>query len=217
MADDGQEHTWYTRLLAFLSARFAAGVILLVPVAVTIVILQFVFFFLDDFLGPGIERLAGRNLPGVGLLTLILLIFLVGLFAMSRFIRGASGQIEAHILKLPGVGAIYGVGKKMTDSFSGTGNGEGFGRVVTAEYPRDHVWSLGFLTGFTRLDGDLHAFVYFPTAPMPNSGWIAVISAERVFDTDLTPQDAMQAVLSSGLANPSAINRSPLPELTSAS
>jgi len=214
MADGGKEHTWYTRLAAFLSARFAAGVVVLVPVAITVVILQFVFFFLDDFLGPGIESLVGRNLPGIGLLTLILLIFVVGLFAMSRYIRGASGQIERLVVKLPGIGAIYGVGKKMTDSFSGTGNGEGFGRVVTAEYPRDNVWSIGFLTGFTQLDGSLHAFVYFPTAPMPNSGWIAVISAERVFDTDLSPQEAMQAVLSSGLANPDAINRRRLPELT---
>ena len=217
MADHGEEHIWYSHLAAFLSARFAAGVVVLVPLAITIVILQFIFTFLDDFLGHGIETIVGRNLPGVGLLALILLIFVVGLFALSRFIRGASRSIERRVLKLPGVGVIYGVGKKMTDSFSGTGNGEGFGRVVMAEYPKDQVWTLGFLTGFTQLDGVLHAFVYFPTAPMPNSGWVAVISAERVFDTDVSPQEAMQAVLSSGLANPDAINRTALPEWASSS
>ncbi|MDA0798043.1 MAG: DUF502 domain-containing protein [Chloroflexi bacterium] len=217
MADDGRESSWYSHLIAFMSARFAVGVVVLVPVAITIVILQFVFNFLDDFLGPGIESLAGRNLPGVGLLALLLLIFMVGLFAMSRFIRRASGRIERLVLKLPGVGVVYSVGKKMTGSFSGTGAGEGFGRVVMVEYPRDQVWSLGFLTGFTQLDGELHAFVYLPTAPMPNSGWIAMISALRVFDTDVSPQEAMQAVLSSGLANPDAINRSPLPEVASGS
>ena len=81
------------------------------------------------------------------------------------------------------------------------------------EYPRDSVWSIGFLTGFTEMDGRLHAFVYLPTAPMPNSGWIAVIEAERVFDTDLTAPEAMQAVLSSGLSNPASIARRPLREL----
>ena len=210
---DGKTPRFGSRVLTFLSARFVAGVVVLVPVAITVVILQFIFSFLDDFLGPAIESFAGRGMPGIGLLGLALLIFTVGFFAMSRFIRGASGQIEQLVIKLPVVGVIYSVGKKMTDSFSGTGSGEGFGRVVMAEYPRDLVWSLGFLTGFTQLEGELHAFVYFPTAPMPNSGWIAMIGAERVYDTDVSPQEAMQAVFSSGLANPHAIKRSPLPEL----
>ena len=215
MAQDSKTQSWFSNLLTFLSARFSAGVVVLVPVAITIVVLRFVFTFLDDFLGPGLERLAGRDLPGVGLLALLLLIFVVGLFTLSRFIRGASVHIEQLFLKVPVVGIIYGVGKKMTGSFSDTGNGEGFRRVVMAEYPRNQVWSLGFLTGFTQLDDRLHAFVYFPTAPMPNSGWIAMIGADRVFDTGVSPQEAMQAILSSGLAHPETINRTPLPELAS--
>ena len=167
MADSGKDSTWYSNLVSFLSARFAVGIVVLVPVAITIVILQFVFSFLDDFLGPGIESLAGRSLPGVGLLALVLLIFSAGLFAMSRFIRWASTQIARIVMTLPGIRVIYGVGKKMTDSFSGRGNGEGFGRVVIAEYPRDLVWSLGFLTGFTRLD--MRSFTS-PLHPCPTQG-----------------------------------------------
>ena len=75
---------------------------------------------------------------------------------------------------------------------------------------------MGFLTGFTRVDGELHAFVYLPTAPMPNSGWIALIEAARVYDTDLSTQDAMQTVLSSGISNPDSITPRPLPDLQEA-
>ena len=51
-----------------------------------------------------------------------------------------------------------------------------------------------------------------PRLRCPNSGWIAVISADRVFDTDVSPQESKQAVLSSDLANPDTINRSPPPQ-----
>ncbi|MCH8973887.1 MAG: DUF502 domain-containing protein [Chloroflexi bacterium] len=193
-----------------MSNRFAVGLLILIPVVLTVVILQFAFEFLDGLLGPVLSTALGRDIPGVGLVALVLIMLLTGVLALSGAARSVSRGIERIVAAIPVVGTIYGIGKKMTGSSS---EGEGFNRVVLVEYPRDGVWSMGFLTGFTQVDGQLHAFVYLPTAPMPNSGWIALIEAARVYDTDLSTQDAMQAVLSSGISNPDSITRRPLREL----
>ncbi len=201
------------RAVGVVSHRFAVGLLILIPVVLTVVILQFAFEFLDGLLGPVLSTALGRDIPGVGLVALILIMLLTGVLALSGAARSVSRWMERIVSAIPVVGTIYGIGKKMTGSSS---DGAGFNRVVLVEYPRDGVWSMGFLTGFTQVDGQLHAFVYLPTAPMPNSGWIALIEAAHVYDTDLSTQDAMQAVLSSGISNPDSIRRRPLRELQEA-
>ena len=202
------------RALGGVSNRLAVGLLILIPVVLTVVILQFAFEFLDGLLGPVLSTALGRDIPGVGLVALVVIMLLTGVLALSGAARSVSRGIERIVAAIPVVGTIYGIGKKMTGSFSGSSpDAAGFNRVVLVEYPRDGVWSMGFLTGFTQVDGQLHAFVYLPTAPMPNSGWIALIEAARVYDTDLSTQDAMQAVLSSGISNPDSITRRPLREL----
>ena len=204
------------RAVGVVSHRFAVGLLILIPLVLTVVILQFAFEFLDGLLGPLLSTALGRDIPGVGLVALLLIMLLTGVLALSGAARSVSRWMERILAAIPVVGTIYGIGKKMTGSFSGSSSDAGFNRVVLVEYPRDGVWSMGFLTGFTRVDGELHAFVYLPTAPMPNSGWIALIEIARVYDTDLSTQDAMQAVLSSGISNPHSITRRPLRELQEA-
>ena len=82
----------------------------------------------------------------------------------------------------------------------------GFKRVVMIQYPRIGYWSVGFLTSVFNSDsGDQFAVVYIPTAPLPNSGWLAVVPFEEIYDTDISTQEAMQFVFSGGIVIPEII------------
>lgn len=190
--------------------RFAAGLLLLVPLILTYWVLRLVFDFLDGLLSPAIELWFGRQIIGVGLIALLIVIYIAGLVAASVFGLRLIGRLQRVLLSIPIVRTIYSATKRLVESFSGSPV-TGFKRVVAIEYPRNGIWTIGFLTSLnTDENARPMAVVYIPTAPMPNSGWVAVLSVDQVYDTDMTIQDAMQMVLSGGIVAPERISKRPL-------
>ncbi|PZC50745.1 MAG: putative membrane protein [Chloroflexi bacterium] len=150
--------------------------------------------------------------PGLGVIVTVLLVYLAGLFAtfgLGRLITGWGQRVTA---KIPLIGHIYSASRQLVESFSGSEIKEtGFKRVVLIEYPKAGAWSIGFLTNFTRLDdGTRLAIVYIPTAPLPNSGWVALVPVNQVLDTDLSVRQAMQTVFSAGVVSPTSLQTRPL-------
>jgi len=199
----------WNRAQAHLRNRITAGLFVLLPILFTLLILRFAFNFTDGILNPYIEDVLNRSIPGLGIVLLIIIIYLLGVLTLSRLGRGVLERIQLLLLAIPVVRTIFSVGKKIADSMSPE-SASGLSRVVMIEYPRPGVWSVGFLTGFTTIgeEGEDRrlALVYLPTAPLPNSGWIAYVPIEDVYDTDLTVGQTMQTVLSSGLEYPDNIN-----------
>ena len=201
----------WNRANAHLRNRITAGLFVLLPILFTLLILRFAFNFIDGILNPFIEDIFDRSIPGLGIVALIIIIYLVGVLTLSRLGRGVLDRFQQLLLAIPVVRTIFSVGKKIADSMSGE-SATGLSRVVMIEYPRPGVWSVGFLTGFITIDEDRHfALVYLPTAPLPNSGWIAYVPVEDVYDTDLTVGQTMETVLSSGLEYPENINLRRIP------
>ena len=198
----------------FFWSRIAFGLVALLPLILALAVLRFAFGFLDGLVGPAIDRATGRDIPGVGVAALLVVLLVVGMLGLSPQARRFGSAMEGRVVTVPGIGTIYGIGRKIASSLTGSGSEGGFTRVVVVEYPRDGVYSLGFLTGFVEKDGAPHAFVYLPTAPMPNSGWIAVFPVGQIWDTDLSSGEAMELVLSSGISHPMAFaTRRVSPEL----
>ncbi len=196
----------WNRANSHLRNRITAGLFVLLPILFTLLILRFAFNFIDGILSSYIEEILNRSIPGLGIVALIIIIYLVGVLTLSRLGRGVLERFQLLLLAIPVVRTIFSVGKKIADSMSGE-SATGLSRVVMIEYPRPGVWSVGFLTGFTTINEDRHlALVYLPTAPLPNSGWIAYVPIEDVYDTDLTVGQTMETVLSSGLEYPDNIN-----------
>ena len=193
----------------------AEGLIIVVPLAITFWVLRLVFNLMDGFLGPLIENTIGRDLPGIGIAAMLLLVYVAGqLWELSRLSRRMIEAIQKWLLSIPIVGAVYSPARQLIDSFSGTSD-TGFKRVVMIEYPKAGTWMLGFLTATTMTtDGEM-GVIYVPTAPTPNSGWVGVVPIERVYDVDMSVQQAMSMVLSGGIVTPDEItmtdvNSSPL-------
>ena len=187
--------------------RFAAGMLFLVPLILTYWVLRLVFDFLDGLLSPAFDLWFRREIPGVGLVALITVVYVAGIVATSVFGLRLISRLQQFLLSVPVIRPIYSATKRLVESLSGSPV-TGFKRVVTIEYPRPGLWTIGFLTSLTNDEEDRPmAVVYIPTAPLPNSGWVAVLSVEDVYDTDMTVQAAMQMVLSGGIVTPGRITK----------
>ena len=182
-----------------------AGLIVVVPLAITFWVLRLVFNLMDGFLGPLIDDRIGRHIPGIGILAMLVLVYVAGLlWDLSHLSRRMIEGVQKWLLSISIVGAVYSPARQLIDSFSGTSE-SGFKRVVLIEYPKAGTWMIGFLTSTTMTrDGEM-GVVYVPTAPTPNSGWVGVVPIEGVYDVDMSVQQAMSMVLSGGIVTPDSI------------
>jgi len=167
------------------------GLLLLIPVVLTYMVLKLLFETIDGVLKPIFEGYFDTALPGLGAIVLLLLVYVAGLLSTNIVGRRLIAAGQSALLRTPIVGAVYSPARQLIESFSGAAT-TGFKRVVMIEHPRKGAWSIGFLTGLTTDEsGRSLAIVYIPTAPTPNSGWVALLPIEDVYDTDLDIQSSM--------------------------
>ena len=187
-----------------------SGSLLLLPVALTYLIVSFVFDLADGVLRPWIEWIVGRfgvdlSLPGPGIVAAVIIVYLIGALVSLRLGKRVVNWAGTSLLRIPLIGTVYSANRQLIESFSGT-SVTGFKRVVLVQFPRAGTWSLGFLTGITDADGvEKLVMTYVPTAPLPNSGFVVLMPPQDVLDTDLTVPDAMQLIFSGGIVSPTTV------------
>ncbi|MBM3941781.1 MAG: DUF502 domain-containing protein [SAR202 cluster bacterium] len=208
MAEPHRRHHYLrSKVTGHFTRTLGAGLLLLVPVGITYLVLKFLFDAIDGLLQPAIEAFLGRHIPGLGVIIVLLLVYAAGLlstFFLGRMIIHMSQRL---LLRVPIINTVYSSAKQLIESFSGTSD-TGFKRVVLIEYPRPGAWTIGFLTSVTKdEDGKTLAIVYIPTAPTPQSGWVAILPMDEVYDTEMPVQMAMRLVLSGGIVSPEYIRK----------
>lgn len=130
----------------FLRRYFLTGVLVLLPVIITVYILVFAFNLVDGMLRSLIQRIAGRYIPGLGLLIILVLIFLAGVIGTNVVGRKFLNIGEQLFERLPVVKSIYTAVKQVMEVLT-TQRRAAFRHVVLVEYPRKGIYSLGFITG----------------------------------------------------------------------
>lgn len=189
-----------------LRGQFLTGILVVVPIAATILILVWIFTSIDNILQPVISTIWGRTIPGVGFGIMIILVYLAGVIASNiggrRFIRFGESLLE----KVPVVRPIYTVIKQTLDIFSTSGKA-GFQQVALVEFPRKGIRTIGFITNET-LDksGEKLVYIFIPTAPNPMSGFLQIVREEEVVRTDISVDDALKMVISAGKVLPQKIS-----------
>ena len=205
-----EEPSFGIKIARHVRATLIAGVLILVPIAITYVLLLWVFNSIDGLLAPVVDRSIGRHIPGLGLLVLLIIVYLLGLVWTKRLGRRSIRTLQLFLLKVPLIGAIYGPARKLIESFTGESTA-GFKRVVVVEYPKQGTWMIGFLTGISNVvPGTTMGVIYLPTAPTPNSGWVAMVPIQNIYDTTMTVREAMSMVLSGGISSPVQIDLKPM-------
>jgi uncharacterized membrane protein len=208
MADSHEDNYWRKlarRIARHLQGTMVGGLLLLVPVIITYVVLKWLFEAIDGILQPAIREAFNTQVPGLGLIVLVLLLYIAGLAEENFLVRRILDMGRAMLLRIPIVSTVYSSAKQLIDALSGA-ESSSFRQVVMIEYPRKDAWAIGFLTGSTTDKyGASLSIIFIPTAPTPNSGWVALIPDGDVFYTDLTVPTAMRLVLSGGIIAPSII------------
>jgi uncharacterized membrane protein len=190
-------------------ARLIAGFLILIPVLITYGVLSFVFNTLDRIPQPAIELIFGRTVPGLGFSVILAAAYGAGLVMATYGGRWLVRAVQAGLLRVPVYNTVYSASKQLVESFSGSGQ-TGFRRVVEFEYPRRGTWTIGFLTNtIEHEDGQVMGVVYIPTAPTPNSGYVAIVPLDEVYDLDMPVERALRFCLSGGIVSPPKLTRRP--------
>ncbi|MGD0624282.1 MAG: DUF502 domain-containing protein [Thermodesulfobacteriota bacterium] len=186
---------------------FLAGLVVVVPIVITALALFWLFSFLDGFLSPAFYAILGKEIPGLGFLTEIVLIFIVGLLATNVFGSRLLGFIQDFLMRIPLVRNIYPAIKQLVETFS-KATGSSFKKVVLVEYPNKGIFSLGFLTNEVQMNQAQdkgHFFsVYIPTNNL-YLGQVALFKVEDVVFTGFTVEEGLKIILSGGTAFPPSI------------
>lgn len=152
-----------------------------------------------------------RYMPRSVVVPVFLIVFLSLLYFLGRLFTGGIGRwflatFDATILRIPIVNKVYGSVKQITD-FAFDDRQIEFNRVVAIQYPREGIWSLGFVTGnsmrgISEAAGEPMLSVLMPTSPMPMTGFTVTIRRSEAIDLDLTIDEAIQFIVSCGVVVP---------------
>lgn len=192
-----------------LKKTFFTGLVILVPLGITIWVLNLAVTTLDQtllLLPPSLRTQAPFNIPGMGVLLTLLIILAVGILARNFIGRRLVVWWEALLGRIPVVSAIYSSVKQVSDTLLSP-SGQAFRKPVLVEFPRAGSWTVGFVVGSPgeALQGSLtgeFASVYVPTAPNPTSGYVLIVPVDQVVDLDISVDEALKFVVSMGVVAP---------------
>jgi len=186
--------SWFRRSLI-------AGTVVIVPLVISVAAFVWLFQLIDGVMRPVYAQWLGREIPGLGLGTMLLLVVIVGSLATNVIGRKLLSRGEEYLLRLPVFRAVYGPVKQLVAAFS-PDNRRGFKRVVLVDDPHRGL-ALGFLTKEFGIDKDgaieTHAAVYVPTNHI-YFGDIHIYPGSKLLFPDMTVQEGVQVFLTGGMA-----------------
>jgi uncharacterized membrane protein len=194
-----------------LKKYFVAGLLIWLPLAATLWVLDFIVSTMDRtlLLLPASWRpdaLLGMHIPGLGLVLSVLVLLATGMLAANIIGERLLRWWEVLVNRIPVVRSIYSSVKQVSDTMLSP-KGNAFRKVVMVEFPQPEQWTLAFIVGepagaaAERL-GAGWVTVYVPTAPNPTSGYVLMMPAARVRDVDISVDDALKFHVSLGVVAP---------------
>ncbi len=191
---------------------FVRGSVVIIPVALTYWFFRALLNAVDGILSPVFEQVLGRRVPGLGFVSMIVLVLLVGLLSRNLVGRLVFSWLEKLVESVPFVRGVYGAIKDLIGAFTVGGKGRTFRQVVLVEYPRAGLHTIAFVTNamtFSSLDGKTIEFVnvYIPNPPNPTSGMLILVPKNDVVVLDLSIEQGLKLVLSGGIVTPDMLSQ----------
>ncbi len=191
--------------------KMAAGLLVMIPLGITIFILRFLFDLADGVLAPYIKKTASfflgedSYIPGLGMIAGILVIYVAGIVATNVFGRRMVDFWDRVLSRIPVVKSIYTSSKQIINVFS-KGGRDAFRRAVYVEFPREGCFSIAFITNNVRAEsGKRYYTVFVPTSPNPTSGYVLLLQEDKVYPAAFGVEEAMKIIMSGGMVVPEVI------------
>ena len=191
---------------------FLTGLLVIVPMVITFLVLQWVVGLLDQTLQilplswqP--DRMLGMHIPGFGVVLTLAILLVVGAIASNFMGRKLVEWGDAVVTRIPVVRSIYSSVKQVSDTLFSE-NGNAFRKAVLVQWPREGVWTVAFVTGSpggdvaTYLRDDEFLSVYVPTTPNPTGGYFVMLRKSDCVELNMSVDEALKYVVSMGVVVP---------------
>lgn len=200
--------------------NFLAGILVLLPISLTIYVIVFLFKLVDRFLGYlptkyNPQTYLPFHIPGLGFILLVFIIFFIGLLVRNYIGHKLVDMWEQLVGRIPFIRSIYIATKQLAETIFLKTN-TNLKRVVLVEYPRKGLYALGFTTGITKgeIQDKTHKKVinvFVPTTPNPTSGFYLLVPEEDLKYLEMAVEDAFKLLISGGIITPEKSDRKSIP------
>ena len=195
--------------LAFMKRYFVTGLLIWVPLGITIWALTLIISTLDQSLlllpahwRP--EAWLGMKIPGLGVILMITVILLSGLIFANVLGQRLLLAWESLLGRIPVVKSIYYSAKQVSDSLL-SGNGDAFRKVLLVHYPHPEAWSIAFQTNLPNEVSPHftaeHIAVFIPTTPSPVNGFYFFVKKSETIELDIGVEAAFKYIISMGVVS----------------
>jgi uncharacterized membrane protein len=226
-----REESFWVGVKNDVRSRLVSGMVVLVPLFITIAVLRWLFLWLSSFLSPAVARLftegtlkarlgqAGADFvlkhasviaPVIAVVLLVVLLYVTGALARRVVGKKILALGEAILLRIPVVKPIYSAAKQVVEAVSLPDRGA-FKAVVLVHFPHPRMWAVGFLTGsIVDQTGKRLYKVFIPTTPNPTTGFYEFVEPEELMVTDIPVDMAFKMIISGGIIAPEKYNSRPI-------
>ncbi|MBX7255899.1 MAG: DUF502 domain-containing protein [Candidatus Hydrogenedentes bacterium] len=208
----------FRRVVKSTRNRLVSGLLVLVPIGVTIFIVTFIYGLTAGRIEPLARMISGPLPPYViGFISILLL--LISLYLTGQVATAVVGArlirlMESIINRMPLITTIYGATKQIIESLIDPGSGPKFEAPVLVEFPYPGVRTIGFVVGrIVGIDGQELLKIFVPTTPNITVGLLELCDPATVTGCSLTLEEAVKMVVSGGIVGDEALYTRPLSEV----
>jgi len=190
---------------------FIAGLLIWIPLAITVWVLKLVVDVLDQSLlllpdSLHTENWLGVHVPGLGAILTLVIVLLTGIFATNFFGAALVRLWNAVLNRIPVVNSIYSSVKQISDTLFSS-SGQAFRKALLVQWPHEGAWTIAFMTGVPGGGVAKHVppdcvSVYVPTTPNPTGGYFVIVARKDVIELDMTVDQALKYIISMGVVPP---------------
>ncbi|RDD62167.1 DUF502 domain-containing protein [Ferruginivarius sediminum] len=210
--EEGEHRGHRFGLAVRLRNYFLAGVLVTAPISITIWLTWNIIAFVDARVTPLLpqawdpDTYLPFSVPGLGVLIVVGVLTLVGMFTTGIIGRMIMGSYERLLSAVPVIRSVYGATKQIFETVLAQ-RSNAFRQVVLIQYPRPGAWSLAFITSDTkgaveRAAPEDSVNVFLPTTPNPTSGFLLFVPRRDVQVLSMTPEEGAKMIISGGIITP---------------
>jgi uncharacterized membrane protein len=197
--------SFWRRFIDKFKAVVIAGLVVTVPIGITIWIFIWLFSEIDKLLRPYVTKIFGHEIVGVGFAVIVALVLIIGLIATNVIGKRIVHWSENMLSKVPITRTIYVALKQIAQSVSDPQQNR-FRQVVLIEFPAKGMKTVAFITNEeTDKNGKKFFNVFIPTALNPTGGFIEIVREEDIIRTDLSIEEGLKLAVSAGSMSPDGL------------
>jgi uncharacterized membrane protein len=194
-------------LIRHIKKYIIRGLLAAIPVGLSFFAIKILYTNIDKRVMRMVDQIIGFDLPGLGILLVLFILYILGLVTSNVIGRRVLGLVEKITNHIPLIKTTYKVGQQLAVTLS-VPDKEVFKRAVLVEYLKPGIWTIGFVTGIIidRKNNDQKLLkVFIPTPPNPTSGTMVVVKESETREPGWSVEEALRAVISGGIIGPTEL------------